>query len=88
LDYTNSDLSISPIKKIDDFKINTANKRRILKRKRMRNDEDLENLIEDEFQPSKKRKTQWETLNSSNDDDLINQSRITTNNQWETNPHE
>jgi len=88
LDYTNSDLSISPIKKIDDFKINTANKRRILKRKRMRNDEDLENLIEDEFQPSKKRKTQWETLNSSNDDDSINQSRITTNNQWEINPHE
>jgi hypothetical protein len=54
----------------------------------MRNDEDLENLIEDEIQPSKKRKIQWETLNSSNDDDLINQSRITTNNQWEINPHE
>jgi hypothetical protein len=87
-DYTNSDLSSSPIKKIDDFKINTANKRRIVKRKRMRNDEDLENLIEDEIQPSKKRKIQWETLKSSNDDDLINQSRMTTNNQWEINPHE
>jgi hypothetical protein len=88
LDYTNTDLSSSQIKKIDTFKINTANKSRILKRKRMRNDEDLENLIEDEIQPSKKRKIQWETLNSSNDDDLINQSRITTNNQWEINPHE
>jgi hypothetical protein len=87
-DYTNSDLSSSPIKKIDNFKINTANKSRILKRKRMRNDEDLENLIEDEIQPSKKRKIQWETLNSSNDDDLINQSRITANNKWEINPHE